>query len=258
MAGIFVMDDPALSERARRFLTGHSHRNPHLNESVIRSTAVILRGNEREPAPDEFIEAMVRFEQRYGGLFYRVIGGDGMRYGLGGEASCYHTSLGLAFGGIFDGDWTWRVNVLLDGSTAMRPGYWPDRIIDRSVNQRIEKHALLVEVRGWFHRTFQCATPSHVFPVANEEGLPPAVPEATGPAELWWADKDVAVQATLSSWPPEWDRWTVRYFARTLQQAADANPTVYRAMGHETIPAVWCILCSDVVAPGTTCLRRRH
>ena len=165
---------------------------------------------------------------------------------------------GLAFGGIVDGDWTWAVDVLVDGSTAMGPGQWPYRVIDRSVDQRIEKHALLVEVREWFHRTFECLTPPHVLPVTDETVLPMAVPEASGPAELWWSDQDVAVQATLSSWPPTQDRWTVRYFARTLHQAADANPTVYRAMGHETIPAAWRILCSDVVAPGTTCLKRQR
>ncbi|MEV0397161.1 hypothetical protein [Polymorphospora rubra] len=137
--------------------------------------------------------------------------------------------------------------------TAMGPGRWPYRIIDRSVDQRLEKHALLVAVRFWPHRTFTCFTPPEVLPVVDEERLPPPVPEATGPADLWWADDATAIEVTLNGWPPEQDRWTVRYFARTPRQAADANPTVYAAIGHETVPADWCALCSHDIAPGTTC-----
>jgi hypothetical protein len=256
-------DHLALPERAIGFLTAHSRRGPYMDEymdeSTIRSAAVVRRGDDQDPVPDELVEAMVRFEQRYGGLFYPVIGGNGMEHGLDGDLGGYHTSLGLAFGGIVDVDvdWTWGVDVLLDGSTAMGPGQWTQRVVDRSVDQRIEKHAMLIDVRGWFHRTFECYTPSNVFPVTSEKGLPPLVPEATGPAELWLGDQAVAVQVTLSGWPPEQDRWIVRYFARAWQQAAEANRIVYAAMAHETVPAVWCVLCSDVVAPGTTCLRRQ-
>lgn len=208
---------------------------------------------DQEPPAEELVEAVVRFEERYGGLSYTVLGGNDMEYGLDGDLAGYHTPWGRAFGGILDGDWTWDLGVLLDGRTVMEPGRWPYRVIDRSVTQRLERHALLVEVRGWFHRSFECLTPPHVGLMADESPLPPPVPEATGPAELWWSGRDIAVQATLSGWPPEGDRWTVCYFARTTRQVADADPTVYAAVGHETAPALWCAVCSRPVASGMTC-----
>lgn len=196
---------------------------------------------------------MVRFEDRYGGLTYPVLGGNDMEYGLDGPPSVHVTPLGPAFHGILDGDWTCGLSVLADGRTGMGPGRWPFRVIDRSVDQRLERHALAVEVRGWFHRTFECRTPPLVPPVADESMLPPPAPEATGPAEWWWRSEDVAVQATLSGWPPDRDRWTIRYFARTPRQAAEANPTIYAATAHETVPAVLCTLCRQAVEPGRTC-----
>jgi hypothetical protein len=54
----------------------------------------------------------------------------------------------------------------------MSPGQWAYRVIDRSVDQRLERHALLVEVRGWYHRTFTCDTPPGIAPVADESRLP--------------------------------------------------------------------------------------
>ncbi|MET8832848.1 hypothetical protein ABZV78_02880 [Micromonospora sp. NPDC004540] len=223
----------------------------------IRSTAVLRIDDRIEAAPSELVEAMVKFEERYGGLWYPVLGPNGMEYGLDGGAVVRRSPLGLAFTGILDGDWTWPVDVLADGRTAMGPGRWSYRVIDRSVDQRLESHALLVSVCGWFHRTFACYTPRDVIPVGDERHLPQRVPEATGPTQLWWLDEDdgVAVQANLSAWPPERDEWTVRYFARSPAQAADANPRVFGATVHETVPALWCTLCSHSVSPGRTCLR---
>jgi hypothetical protein len=226
-----------------------------MSEAAIRSATVIRLGSHEEPAGEELVETMVRFEERYGGLSYSVVGGNSMEYGLGGTPSIHHSPLGTAFDAILDGDWTWNLDVLLDGRTAMGLGRWPYRVIDRSVEQRIERHALLVEVRGWFHRTFECSTPLCVQPMADEGALPPPVAEATGPAEFWWSEGDVAIQAKLSGWPPGRDHWIVRYFARTPQQAADANHTVYAAAGHETVPATWCTLCARPIVPGRTCLR---
>ncbi|MEH1016952.1 hypothetical protein V6U90_28115 [Micromonospora sp. CPCC 206060] len=221
----------------------------------IRSMAV-LRVNDRvEGAPCELVEAIVRFEERYGGLWYPVIGANGMEYGLDGDVVVHRSPLGLAFTGIVDGDWTWGVDVLADGRTAMGPGTWPYRVIDRSVDQRLESHALLVAVSGWFHRTFTCYTAREVVPVVDERRLPQRVPEATGPTELWWLDEDagVAVQAQLRAWPQDRDEWIIRYFTRTPTQAADANPVVFGATVHETVPALWCTLCSRRVEPGRTC-----
>ncbi|GIE85567.1 hypothetical protein Are01nite_20470 [Actinoplanes regularis] len=209
-------------------------------------------------AAEALIESLVGFAERYGGLSYSVLGNNKMEYGLDSLPLINSTPLGPAFTGILDGDWTWGLDVLLDGRTAMGPGRWPYRVIDRTIDQRIERHALLVEVRGWFHRTFECTTPSYVPPMTDEETLPPPVPDATGPAEYWWSEQDVAVQAQLSGWPIGRDRWTVRYFARTPQQAAEANHTVYAAAGHETVPATWCTLCTQAVVPGRTCLRGSH
>ncbi|MEU5948558.1 hypothetical protein ABZ793_23765 [Micromonospora sp. NPDC047465] len=223
----------------------------------IRSKAVLRLDDRTEAAPCELVEAMVRFEERYGGLWYPVLGSNGMEYGLDGDAAVHRSPLGAAFTGILDGDWAWGVDVLADGRTAMGPGRWTYRVIDRSVDQRLESHALLLTVSGWFHRTFTCYTPRDVVPVADERRLPPRAPEATGPTELWWLDEDasVALQAKLSAWPRERDEWTVRYFTRTPAQAADANPTVFGATAHETVPALWCTLCSHAVNPGRTCHR---
>ncbi|MEV0730319.1 hypothetical protein [Polymorphospora sp. NPDC050346] len=250
---MYVGDDPSLSPRLHRFLAERARRLPHTTEARIRSAAAMTVDGRDEPAPEELVTAMVRFEERFGGLRYAVIGSNGMEYGLDGVPTGHHSPLGPALPGIFDGDQTWGIDVLADGRTAMGPGRWPYRIIDRSVDQRLEKHALLVAVRSWPHRTFTCSTPPEVLPVVDEERLPPPVPEATGPADLWWGDDSTAIQITLSGWPPGQDRWTVRYFARTPRRAADANPTVYAAIRHETVPAHWCALCSHDIAPGTTC-----
>jgi hypothetical protein len=45
-------------------------------------------------------------------------------------------------------------------STIMGPGKWPDRIIDRTLVQRLEKHALLAEIATWPHATFTYVTGS--------------------------------------------------------------------------------------------------
>ncbi|GAA1555821.1 hypothetical protein GCM10009827_090770 [Dactylosporangium maewongense] len=234
-----------LSARAKRFLAEHATRHPPMPEGAIRAAAGDL--------PGDAVEALVRFEASYGGLWYRVIGGNPMEHGLDGEVEVHDTPLGPAFTGILDGAWTWPVDVLLDGRTALDLGSWPFRVIDRSVEQRIEKHALLVEVKGWPHRTYTCRTPPRVAPVADERLLPPAVPEASGPADLWWRDDDTAVEATLHAWGGGQDLWTVRHFGRVLHLAHHADPIVYAAMGHETVPATWCILCSEPVAPERMC-----
>jgi hypothetical protein len=79
-----------------------------------------------------------------------------MEYGLDGEVRTAETPWGRAFAGVLDGSWTWSLDVLADGRTAMAPGTWPYLIIDRCVDQRLEAHALLAEVRGRPHRTFEC------------------------------------------------------------------------------------------------------
>ncbi len=198
---------------------------------------------------------MTGFQERFGGLFYRVLGNNPMEYGVDVGATVHDTPFGRAFPGILDGDWTTGLDVLFDGRTAMGPGRWPYRVIDRSVEQRIERHALLVSMLGRFHRTFECHTPANVPPILDDGTLPPPVPEASGPAEMWWSGGDVAVQATLAGWPPGRDRWIIRFFAGTPLRTAEANPIVYGSTAHETVPALWCTLCSLPAPPGTTCVR---
>jgi hypothetical protein len=130
---------------------------------------------------------MVRFDHRYGGLRYRVVGSNNMEYGLDGEPIGYQTPHGMAFAAILDDDWTWPVDVLLDGRTAMGPGRWPQRVIDRSVDQRLEKHSMLASVRRWPHQTFAVTTPTEVSPIVHEAVVPPLVYEATADYHrAWW------------------------------------------------------------------------
>jgi hypothetical protein len=238
-----------LSDRAGRFLARHGPRRPPTAEAAVRAAVGDL--------PEEHLAALLRFEERYGGLSYPAsLTGNVMDYGLRRYSTVRQTPLGPAFTGIVDGDWTMAFDVLLDGRTAIGPGEWPYRVMDRSIDQRIEKHALLAEVQDWPHRTFKCTTPDGVSPVGDERRLPPAVPEASGPADLWWLDDDAAVEASLYAWDGTRDVWTVRHFVRDTYGAAVAEPVVYAAMLHETVPATWCSLCSGDVAPGAVCALR--
>jgi hypothetical protein len=204
-------------------------------------------GKSRRPS-DDAVDFMIRFEQRYGGLWYRAIGANGMEHGLEGEATLYETDLGLALPGIVDGDWTWRVNVLTDGRTMMDLGRGiPARIIDSNVEQRIESHALLSEVRQWPHRVFSLNGVTQTVREALGDDLPPVVPEATGPANRWWFDGHHAVFAMLRSWwnPASSARqegtpreiWTIWCFAR------DANDLAEAAADLRQRERTWCILC---------------
>ncbi|MBO3752645.1 hypothetical protein J5X84_41900 [Streptosporangiaceae bacterium NEAU-GS5] len=250
---MYVAEDPHVSERLRRFLAGRSRRVAWMDEQIVRSAAVLNVDGQAMPAPEELVIAMVRFEQRYGGLSYTVIGGDDMEYGLHGDPTGYHSPHGPAFTGICDGDWTWDVDVLVDGRTAMQPGSWSHRIIDRSVDQRLEKHAMLISVRHWPHRTYTCVFPAGQIPVISGALLPTSVPEATGPADMWFASDRAAVQFTLRGWPPEHDQWIVRYFAHASDLAVDPAVTVRTALGRTVKPADWCALCATPLAADAAC-----
>jgi hypothetical protein len=225
-----------------------------MDQAAIQSAAGLSIDGDRRQAPENLVAAMVGFEHRYGGLGYKVIGGNNMEYGLDGDPTGYPTPLGLAFTGILDGDWTWGVDVLTDGRTAMRPGRWPPRVIDRSVDQRLEKHALPVSVRRWPHRTFTCVTPTRVPPQVQNAAAPPPVTEATGPADLWFSDQTTAVEISLIGWPPDQDRWSIRYFASTADQLMDAPVAVVNMVGNAVTNADWCALCLTRLAPSQTCL----
>lgn len=225
-----------------------------MDEHEIRSAAAVQVDGHRSPAADDLVRAMLQFEHRYGGLSYPLVVGNTTEYGLDGDATGYPTAYGPAFAGILDGDWNWAVDVLTDGRTAMAPGAWTSRVIDRSVDQRLEKHALLAAVRRWPHRAYECFTPSHVRPAVRDELLPPPVPEASGPADLWWFDDVTAVQLTLRGWPPRDDHWIARVFARDGQVLAGEDPIVRSAIhGGRARPAGWCELCTRGLPGDAAC-----
>ncbi len=196
--------------------------------------------------PDNLLMAAVAFEDRYGGLAYRPKpGSNHMEYGLDGEAYFHWTAdHGWSFPAAIDGAWTWAVEVLLDGRTIMGPGEWRYRVMDRSLQQRLEKHALLAEVREWPHRTFAYRTETQVPPAIGLSGIP-MVPEATGPADHWWYDGEAAAHLSLRGWPEGQDNWVLRCFARTRQTLPATLSRVSR-LGE---PADWCTICSRALQP---------
>ncbi|MCP3785104.1 hypothetical protein NLX85_17180 [Micromonospora sp. A3M-1-15] len=107
-------------------------------------------------------------------VIYPMLTGNGIKYGLDGEATGYQTEYGWAFAGIVDGDWTWAVDVLAGGRTAMAPGKASYRVIDRSVDQRLEKHALLADVSYWPHQNLTVTTDPGALPTIATEHLPVA------------------------------------------------------------------------------------
>jgi hypothetical protein len=243
-----------VSPRLRAFLAGRADRVAAMTAADITSAAALLLDGRRCPAPPELVTAMQTFEARYGGLGYPLIVGSAMEYGLDGDATGYPTLYGLAFAGILDGDWTCGVDVLADGRTAMGPGVWPRRIIDRSVDQRLEKHAMLAAVRRWPHRAYECFTAAQTPPVVRDELLPPPVPEATGPADRWWFDEVTAVQVMLHGWPPGHDHWIARVFARDAELLAGEDSLIRSAV-HEgrARAAGWCELCTRGLPGAAVC-----
>ncbi|MEV5161836.1 hypothetical protein [Streptomyces sp. NPDC053728] len=199
---------------------------------------------------------MIRFEERYGGLCYSPRGDDDHEYGLFGHPTAHRTSHGLAFSGILDGCWTRRVAVLADGRTAMPVPGLAHRVINRSIDQRLEADALLAGVYRWPHLVLRTTTGVGVDPSVAEEHLPPRAHEATGPADMWWSDGTSAVNLRLHSW---WttlrrDTWIVRCFVPdggTLDRTASA----VRAAVPDLATAVddWCSLCARFIGQGRAC-----
>ena len=218
------------------------------------------------PPTDDDIDFLIRFEQRYGWLWYPVLGSGGMEHSLDGEATLYETDLGFALPSILDGDFTQRMYILTDGRTIVRSGRQiPSRVIDSGIAQRIEGHALLAEVRRWPHRMFQVTAELYAEPKLSADQFPAPVPEATGPANRWWLEGDHAVFAHLRSW---WrptrvtprgnqllDRWTLWYFAREVTELDGAADRLERAVADFVQPDEdWCMLCGRFVARGERCV----
>lgn len=234
----------------------------------IRELARIERfDGPQRPTIDE-VDFMIAFERRYGGLWYRAIGSNGIEHGLDAEATLYETELGLSLPAILDGDWTWRVSILTDGRTMMDLGRGiPPRVIDSSVEQRLEHHAMLAAVRTWPHQLFSLTLAPYAEPEVRMLGvdwLLSAVPEATGPANRWWFDGKSAMYAHLSSW---WGRpgragdraspaetWTIWCFSRDVGELAEIADRLKRAVVGMVQPEeTWCMLCSRSVAAGSLC-----
>ena len=206
--------------------------------------------------PHEAIEAMIRFEERYGGLWYPLITSNGMEHGLNGEATIYPSIDGWGFRGILDGDQTWPVDVLLDGRTVMTLAGQP-RIINSSIVQRLEAHAQLAQVRGWPHVTLGVATEPGQEPVVAEARLPARDVEATGPADKWWSSNETAIHLKLHKWWGDEDIWAARCFARKAEDLPATVASVQHAVtGGVWMDEEWCGLCTHFRKPAQPCLPR--
>ncbi|WP_162641468.1 hypothetical protein [Streptosporangium sp. 'caverna'] len=252
-----IFDDPSVSPRVRNLLLTYGKRITATPTEQIKALGCSVdQTGTSVPIPPSVVTAMVDFEERYGGLFYGMPGENGMDHGLEGEMEARETLYGWAFPAIVDGDWTWGVDVLEDGRVAMAlsPPI-PYQIINRSVEQRLESHALLAVVRSWPHRAFGLTVDTSEIPVIASDELPPVVPEATGPADLWWYDDETAVHLQLGSWWGDHDTWVLRCFAKRLEPLNKILAASRRAAtGLPTMERDWCGLCGRRVRLEEICL----
>ncbi|ROO85431.1 hypothetical protein EDD29_2975 [Actinocorallia herbida] len=239
-----ILDDPDVPHRVRALLAG-ARRYPAMPADRIRETGRAKAADGSVgPAPAEAVVAMIRFEERYGGLAYPLLNSNGIEYGLEWDATVHADGDGWSFPGISDGDWTWPLDVLIDGRTTMTL-QGRRRVVNRDVAQRIEAHALLASVRRLPHATFRVRTAPEVAPVLAEAFLPPRDDAATGPADLWWSDGDTAVHLSLHGWWYGDDDWTANCFTRTAADLPAAVESWKRATaGADASDADWCTLCS--------------
>ncbi|GAA1023681.1 hypothetical protein Aple_090360 [Acrocarpospora pleiomorpha] len=217
---------------------------------INRNAGAVDRVGVEIQAPDEAVEAMIAFEQRYGGL-----GVNGMEYGLDGEATVYCTAEGWAFPGIWDGDWTWGVEVLLDGRAGITLADKPLRILNRSIDQRLEAHALLAAVRHWPHLLLELASPQGIVPVLAGADFPSPANEASGPADLWWFDGVSAVHLRLNNWwTRDHDVWIARCFSKEAIGLSQLKELLLTQVIGSLVPGeVWCSLCCRFSAVDRPC-----
>ena len=184
---LHILDDPCVSPRVRRLLDAHARRYCEpMDSDRVRELARVERATGPDRPTSAAVEFIVGFEQRYGGLWYRAFGDNGIEYGLEGGTTLYETDLGIALPAILDGDTTARMYLLPDGRTTVWTGRGnPSMVIDSSLQQRIENHALVAESRSWPHQVFSLTCALHAGPGLLADQLPPPVPEASGPANLW-------------------------------------------------------------------------
>ncbi|MFE0772836.1 hypothetical protein [Streptomyces sp. NPDC058861] len=249
-----ILDDPCVSPRVAALLA-RARRSPGMPADRIRALARAETSDGNEAAaPPGAVEAMIRFEERYGGLWYPLLGPNGMEHGLNGEAVVYLETDGWTFPGILDGDQTWPVNVLPDGRTVMTLAGRP-RVVNSSILQRLEAHAQLSQVRDRPHMTFAIATEPGREPTVAATGLPALDTEASGPADRWWVDSETAIHLKLHKWWGEEGIWIARCFTERAENLA----TTADALRHAVTGGVWrnedwCGLCTQLRQPTQACL----
>ena len=268
VGGIRGFDDLPFSPRAQDLLATRGRRIARRRPaSEVRELARRHNpGGSGETVVPEVVDRMAEFEQRFSGLWYSILreGENGMEYLLE-EGTVYQTGFGPAFRGIMDGSWTTPLYILHDGRTLVRPGgQRPDRVIDSSVIQRIESHALLAAAGHWPHYRYILAVAPGAEPAVGTGTFPPAVPAATGPADRWWLDGDRAVLLRLFPWgfrrrtASGWtvtglDRWTMWCFARTESGLAWAAARRADIPGDPVAESDWCVICARSTPETASC-----
>jgi hypothetical protein len=175
-----ILDDPELSERVR-LLLGYGRRVlPAMTVSDIRAWARAETADSTPTGlPEGALEALVRFEERYGGLWYPNTGYsprcNGMEYGLDGDPLIMESPFGwLIPSACVDGDWTWGVDLLFDGRTMIDLGSGNEPfLVDRDLPQRIEHHAQRALVHDWPHTAFHWETQTGAEPALAARPLIP-------------------------------------------------------------------------------------
>jgi hypothetical protein len=263
--GIHGFDDLPFSPQAQKLLATRSRRiaQPWPPGRIRELARLHHPGGSDLVSVPETVDRMVEFGQRFSGLWYSILRDheNGMEYLLE-ECTVYQTGFGPAFRGIMDGAWTEPLYILHDGRTLVRLGAQrPYRVIDSSVIQRIESHALLAVAGRWPHRRYTLTVPSGAEPTVGTGAFPPAVPGATGPANRWWFDGDRAVLLRLSPWRRAangmkvagLDYWTMWCFARTESGLAWASACRADIPGDPVAGLDWCVICACSTPEDVSC-----
>jgi hypothetical protein len=223
-------------------------------EQIRESARAETQDGREVPLPAGAVDAMIRFEERYGGLCYQLLSTNGMEHGLDGDASVILSDDGWIVASIVDGDQTWPVNVLLDGRTVTTLGGRP-RIINSSLDQRLASHAQLAQVRRRPHVALGLVTPPGQEPAIDGTGLPAIDAAATGPADRWWGDDEAAVHLEACKWWGSEDFWVVRCFTHRAEDLPALVEASRRALpGAAWRDEKWCTLCSQARRPEQPCL----
>jgi hypothetical protein len=110
---------------------------------------------------------------------------------------------------------------------------------------------------------YTLTAPSGAEPTVGTGAFPPAVPEATGPADRWWPDSDRAVLLRLRSWwtrhagtgmiAAGFDHWTMWCFARAQRGLAWASARRGDIPGDPVAGRDWCVICARSTPEDVSC-----